>query len=256
MVLLICSGCSRTVSDSKIASGYTDSVLPIKGDSLDIDSTLIPDNEIDYVSLFDSSSAVTEDSLIEVYGIVQSSGIREFDNHDIEAEYQVETLKNSFFLLTQMDLDNYWGKRVKVIGSLAEGWTLDWNRNPTNTFGRIPLIVDSISEISNDSIFNYRNIHVENNYYDHRTTLSGYIIRRKRISSDISMDYSLALDQPIMHPEDSSTMLESIDIFPAIDFDTLNRIIDQQHHISTSGYISGGYAEGIIFKTDSITIWR
>jgi hypothetical protein len=85
---------------------------------------------------------------------------------------------------------------------------------------------------------------------------SGYILRRHRISSDISMDYSLALDKPIIHPEDSSTILEHIDIYPAINFDTLNWIIDQQHHITTFGYISGGYAEGIIFRTDSMVLWK
>lgn len=194
--MLICSGCGRTLSDSKIASGYTDSVFPIKDDSLDIASTLILDNEIDYVSFFDSSSSVTEDSLVVVYGIVQSSRIREFDNHDFEAEYQVEALEKSFFLLTQMNLDKYWGKRVRVEGRLAERWTLDLSKNPRNTFDRIPMLVDSINEILNDSICNFRYIIAKDNY-DYRTILSGYILRRHRISSDISMDYSLALDQAI-----------------------------------------------------------
>jgi len=200
-----------------------------------------------------------EDSTLSVIGIVQSSGIRSFDKIDIEADYQIVSLNKAFFLLSTLDLKDYWGKCVKVKGRLLNGWDITMTDYNYNTFGRIPLELEVVNEISCDSCSWIPYPKREIKSYTYKDEIKGYLFRGKRPAPDIGWDYRIKLDSSIPHPEDPEkfeSRLKSLIIHPNINLDYLNKIIKDSLHIKATGLIAGGYAESIVFKTDSIIIVR
>lgn len=220
-----------------------------------------PNYDITINTIAYDSSFIQEDSLITAYGIVQSTGIREKDNFKVKAKYQLETAKKSFYLLTDSVLDEYWGQCVRIKGVFPPGWDLNTeNFEGQWTWGRSAIKVISISLISGeecDKLRKSRPISKHSKFLmtlPYNDSLSGYIYRTTRPSIDIGMDYAIALDNPLNHPEESSIKLTSLPIFANIELEELNKIIEKKLHITTFGWVTGGYAEKVIFKTDSIII--
>jgi len=198
-----------------------------------------------------------EDSTLSVIGIVQSSGIRSFDKIEIDADYQIQSLNKAFFLLSSVNLKKYWGKCVKIKGRLSNGWDTTMTDYRYNTFGRIPLEIEVINEISCDSCSWIPYPKKEIKPYTYKDEIKGYIFRRTRPAADIHWDYWIKLDTSIPHPEDPEnyeSRLKSLIIHPNINLKLLNKIIEDSLHIKATGLITGGYAESIVFKTDSIII--
>ena len=194
------------------------------------------------------------DSMLTIIGVVQTSGINNDSGLKIKAKYQLISSKRDFYLIADSDLSEYWGKCVEVEGYFPSGWDMETEKMGGNwTWGRSAIAVNSISltqESNCDALIRQKLKRINmSNYPD---TLRGVIIRRQRLVPDISTDYEIVFDEPIENPSDESILLESMLIYPNVDLRTLNQIIDNKIHCTAYGRMVGGYAERMVFETDSI----
>lgn len=191
-----------------------------------------------------------KDTIIIAGGVVQTSGIHETDELEVEAEYQLVSTKKSFYLITGLDFSTFWGRCVCVKGTLAEGWdltTIYFNGN--YTFGRTALNVTSVS-LADDEICNQflplidpsRTVKQEP-----LDTLHGVLVRTSRPAPDISYDYALQLSEPISHPEEPTYKLNQIIIHLDIPLEKRNELIENQTEIKVVGRMTVEYAEMYVF---------
>lgn len=207
------------------------------------------------------SSFFQNDSIVTAFGIIQSTGITDKHKFKFKAKYQLTTSRKDFYLFTDTDLEKYWGRCVRIKGYFPTGWDINTKEIDGEwTWDRTAIEIISISLLSDtecDYFKKYRPLSQHPSLLKtkkYNDTLSGYIHRTKRMALDISMDYAIILDVPINHPEDSSTKLTSLPIYPNIKLEELNRIIDEKLHITAFGWAIGGYAEMIVLDADSVII--
>lgn len=183
-------------------------------------------------------------SILTIKGIVQSSGIHEQDQLGIHADFQITNPQKSFFLVTSKDLSPYWGKCVSVKGRFVKGWDADMSKY---TFNISAMYLDSIKLVSSDYCFRSPIFQpVKNDTYEihsRDTTVSGVIVRSKRMSPDIGTDYRLKLEKPVYNLNDGWG--ETSDFFLSINMniDSLNSIIENKRKVTLYGLFTGGYLE-------------
>lgn len=197
------------------------------------------------------------DSSIKIIGILQSSGLQESSNLKIKAKYQLISFQRSFYLVTELDLERYWGKCIEAQGQLVLGWDLGMIDYSHGAYGRIPMELVSFKELVCDSCSWLPYPKEEIKSYTYRDQLSGYIARNLRPDPDIPWDFQLKLDSPIPHPDDPKNQEMNISemiVYPNIQLGSLNKIIDDSLHIMAIGLTKGGYNESVVFKTDSIIV--
>ncbi|GAA0890766.1 hypothetical protein GCM10009122_04450 [Fulvivirga kasyanovii] len=196
------------------------------------------------------------DSALSIIGVVQTSDITSDSRLGIKADYQLVSSKRDFYLIADTDLTEYWGKCVKVEGYFPSGWDIETEKNGGNwTWGRTAIAVNSITLIQAgdcNALIRQKLKHI--NLSSYPDTLQGIIVRRQRLAPDISSDYEIVFDEPIENRSDESIQLESMLIYPNINLRTLNRIIDNKMQCTAYGRMVGGYAERMVFETDSIVI--
>lgn len=188
------------------------------------------------------------DSVITIKGIIQSSGIRKEYELGIQADFQITTPQKSFFLVTSKDLSSYWGKCVCVKGRLVKGWDADMSKY---NFNISAMNLDSIKSISSNYCFNSPVFRpVKNNKYEvhpRDTTVSGVIVRSKRMSPDIDYDYRLKLEKPVYNLNDAGGETSNFHLSINMNIDSLNNIIENNRRVTLYGMFTGGYVETTLF---------
>jgi hypothetical protein len=186
------------------------------------------------------------DTLVSVIGIVQNSGVRKSFNIDIKPEYQLTNPIKSIFLVTDKELNNFWGKCVRVTGHYLNNWNYE-----SDYFGRTAINLESIETVSSNYCLNspifasasekkYR-------YHANDTVVECFIHRTKRPSPDIGYDYGIELTKPIEIISEGWTGFKSIPVNININLDTLNFIIETKKKVKLFGNLTGGNAEMIVF---------
>lgn len=188
-------------------------------------------------------------SIITIKGIIQSSGIHEQDQLGIQADFQITNPLKSFFLVTSNDLSPYWGKCVCVKGRFVKGWDADMSKY---TFNISAMYLDSIKLVSSNYCFRspiFQPIKNNDTYEIHPrdTTVSGVIVRSKRMSPDIDYDYRLKLEKPVYNLDNGWGETSNFFLAINMNIDSLNNIIENKRKVSLYGRFSGGYVESTIF---------
>ena len=257
-ILFSCNG-KKNRENNNFRDEPAEAVVSGNREPVSVDS--VEGTETESAEYTPCDSLVTfNDSVVEVIGIVQSSGIRNFDNFGFKADFQIESDEYGYYLLSDANLEPYWGKCVKVTGKMLHGGNTKMTdySDSRHPFGRIPLRLESISgkDAGNcECLLSNKTFSANSKRFrttEPNDTLTGYLFRHKRLAPDIAMDYSIELDDPIKHPEEESLELNQLVIYPNLPFDELNRIIENKIHIKTYGWVTGGYAETIVFQADSI----
>lgn len=223
--------------EKAVTKNYSERKLNNKRDSLHVRERIKYDTLYSYV-----------DSTITIKGIIQSSGIREQHQLGINADFQITNPLKSFFLVTSKDLSPYWGKCVSVKGRLVKGWDADMSKY---TFNISAMRLDSIKYISGDycsrsPIFRP----VKNDTYEihpRDTTVSGVIVRTKRLSPDIGSDYRLQLEKPVFNLDDGWGETTNFILSINMDIDSLNNIIENRRKVTLYGMFTSGYVESVVF---------
>jgi hypothetical protein len=201
------------------------------------------------------SFSVSADSVISVYGIIQSSGLQQFDKPLVNADFQLISENHRFFLVTESELEDYWGKCVSVKGKLAEGWSLNTVEfEGKYAFGAIALKMDSIQLFPENRCFSFIWNQEKNEKLSYTESIQGLLVRHKRPAPDIAMDYAIISDIPVPHPQEPTYGMREIPVYIHISMDEINRLIENRVQIRTFGELKGGYAEYIVFVTDSIEL--
>ncbi len=227
-----------TAFEKAVSKYYSDRKITRKRDSL------LALERIKYDTLYSYAN-----STITIKGIVQSSGIHEQDQLGIHADFQITNPQKSFFLVTSNDLSPYWGKCVCVKGRFVKGWDADMSKY---TFNILAMYLDSIKLVSSDYCFRspiFQPVKNNDTYEIHfrDTTVSGVIVRSKRMSPDIDYDYRLKLEKPVYNLDDGWGETSNFFLAINMDIDSLNNIIENKRKVSLYGRFTGGYVESTIF---------
>lgn len=219
--------------EKAVSKYYADRKISRKRDSL------LHLEQIKYDTLYSC-----KDSVITIKGIIQSSGIRKEYELGIQADFQITTPLKSFFLVTSSDLSPYWGKCVCVKGRFVKGWDADMSKY---NFNISAMNLDSIKSISSNYCFNSPIFRpVNNNKYEIQkrdTTVSGIIVRSKRMSPDIDYDYRLKLEKPVYNLDDGWGQTSNFFLSINMNIDSLNNIIENNRRVTLYGMFTGGYVE-------------
>ena len=192
------------------------------------------------------------DSIVEVKGIIQSSGIQFSDQLGIAADFQITNPFKSYFLISKQDLLPYWGECVIVKGKYLKGWESDsTSHNGKYTYMRSAILLDSISKIPNTYCLNSPIFELPNDSDNVTsatdTTINGIIVRIKRMAPDINYDYGLKLENSALLAGETS----SVGIIPItinMELDKLNEAITNKKQVRLTGKFMQGYAESTIFS--------
>jgi len=186
-----------------------------------------------------------EDSIVSVIGIIQSSGIRKTSKKDIKAEFQLINPRKHFFIVSDTDISQYWGKCVQVKGKYVKGWDYE-----SDHFWGTAVELESIEKVSNSHCLNSPIFELISNSFEKHprdSVYKGYIHRIKRPCPDIYYDYGFILEKPVNLDEEWKDVKE-MPLLINIPLDTLNFIIENKKKVRLYGIIGGGYAEGIAFS--------
>ncbi len=224
--------------EKAVSKYYSDRKITRKRDSLLALERIKYDTLYSYVN-----------STITIKGIVQSSGIHEQDQLGIQADFQITNPQKSFFLVTSNDLSPYWGKCVCVKGRFVKGWDADMSKY---NFNISAMYLDSIKYISSDYCFRspiFQPIKNNDTYeiQPRDTTVSGVIVRSKRMSPDIGTDYRLKLEKPVYNLDDGWGETSNFILSINMDIDSLNNIIENNRRVTLYGMFTGGYVETTYF---------
>lgn len=192
------------------------------------------------------------DSTVIVKGIIQGSGLTKNEGYGIKSEYQLTNPKKSFFLVSDKNLTDYWGKCVSVVGRYISGWNFESGslRKPY-AYDRTAIQVETIEIVSNDYCFNspvFKSISENELKENERDTLvKGHIVRMKRFSPDFPYDYQITFSKPIFiyNPWESTGKkdyeLKSAILLSYLPLDILNILIENKREVELFGYVIGGY---------------
>ena len=187
------------------------------------------------------------DSTVIISGVIQSSGLKGRKNLDFKADFQVTRILKNFFLVTENDLNNYWGKHVRVKGKYLKGY--DYFSDELSATA-IKLL--SIEEIPCDTCTceplwtKLDRYFVKDEKRD--TILTGYVERMERKIEISSYDYKIKFDKPFMFENFCEFMekpkkieLKQATLVSKIQIDTMNYIIENNKKVELLGMVEGGH---------------
>lgn len=190
---------------------------------------------------------------VMVAGYIQTSGLENIQNpaYDAFNSFQLISLKNDFFLKTDVPLRKYWGKCVLIKGRYPDGWDIETKEiHQIYTFNRSALIVEEIS--GGNEICEHGQWSADYQLQQSDTTVQGVLERHSRPSPDIGYDYKIKLEQPVDLPYDDTMTTSELPVISNIHYSELEQALQDAKSLKFRGAITYGYAESMVFHLTNI----
>lgn len=259
-----CNHQNKRKQDSSVAKLDTISVLKSTKQKIEIDK--VYKIGIPYLSKGGDTLCVVKDSMILIKGIIRFSGLNSVDSElfNIKSQFQVESENKSFFLVSNIDMSQYIGRYVCVLGKYIDGWDFDTcSKDGRSTYERTAIQVYQVKLLPWKR-YNLQHIGLDIskiNVNQNIDSLVGEIKFMKRFAPDINYDFCLKSQTPIIIPEDAyGSEISELPLelnYKVTRPNILIHLIENNKKVKLYGTFNVGYAENFVFKVidlDTINI--